>query len=171
MNHKTVSAQNNAYNFVTEVANSLSNKLAHPTGASSSCIPADIISALKAFMESAFYLQAHYSFNIHLTYPGLQVGRPSGCDRCPAIAGRGAVSGNDTECPQNSTTTSSAPTPLPSPTPSPPPTNPCPNPPPAFAFQNPGFESGNLSPWLSILSYGATAVVDTTNPHSGSYSL
>jgi hypothetical protein len=113
MSVKIVSAQNVAYAYVTEVATSLSNRLAHPnpTGASSSCDPQDIIRALNAFMGSAFFARAHYNFQFQLEYLGLQVGRPSGCEpTCPAselLAGLEAVSGNDAECSRNSATTSS----------------------------------------------------------------
>ena len=111
MSSKSVSAQNGAYSFVTDVATRLSNRLAHPTGASSSC-DQEILKALRGFMESAYFARAHYNFNFQLTYPGLQVGRTSGCEQtCPAsgpLAGLEAVSGNDTKCSRNSTTTSSS---------------------------------------------------------------
>ncbi|HKP51476.1 MAG TPA: lamin tail domain-containing protein [Chloroflexia bacterium] len=41
---------------------------------------------------------------------------------------------------------------------------------PCNALANPGFETGNLSPWVTTTP-GVTAAVDSSNPHSGIYSV
>lgn len=110
MNSKTLSAQNGAYAFATDVATALSNKLANPTGASGSC-NRKILKALEEYMKSPYFARPNFSFNWQLTYPDLEIGRTSGCEQaCPAsgpLAGLEAVSGNDAVCSRNSTTTSS----------------------------------------------------------------
>ncbi|MDT5029523.1 MAG: hypothetical protein QOE61_5973, partial [Micromonosporaceae bacterium] len=123
MDQKIVVAQSKAFTLATDIATSLSNRLAHPTsGASSSCDPQDLIDALRLFMGSNLFARENFAFDFQLEYPGLQVGRSSGCERScrrpRALAEDGEASGNPTACPQDSVATLSAP----SPTTSPPPT-------------------------------------------------
>jgi hypothetical protein len=102
------SAQSNGYTYATELATSLSNSLAHPTGASSSCDPQDLIDQLNRFMASDLFARPNFRFDFNLQYPGLRVGRPSGCEQScrgqPPLAGRGAASGSSNMC-WNSTST------------------------------------------------------------------
>jgi hypothetical protein len=112
MEHKVNLAQDNAYAVARVIATSISNRLteAHPTGSSICDQEArDMLNTLNLFMASNLFLPATFNFGFRLEYPGLQIGRPSGCQcrRRRAFAENGAGSGNDTECPQNSTTTSS----------------------------------------------------------------